>query len=52
LIIPESFLATDEILILYSKIIEGIEVHVSSIKENLAKFGELAGTEAVLMRLG
>jgi adenylosuccinate lyase len=51
LIIPESFLATDEILTLYNKIIRGIEVHVSVIKENLKKFGKFAGTEAVLMKL-
>jgi len=51
LIIPESFLATDEILILYNKIIRGIEVHVGRIKENLTKFGEFSGTEAVLMKL-
>lgn len=51
LIIPESFLAADEILTLYNKIIGGIEVHVSRIKENLAKFGKFAGTEAVLIKL-
>jgi len=51
LMIPESFLATDEVLILYNRIIGGIKVHNSMIKKNLAKFGEFASTEAVLMKL-
>jgi len=51
LIIPESFLAIDEILMLYNKLLEGIEVHASVVKKNLARFGEFAATEAVLMKL-
>lgn len=51
LIIPESFLAIDEILILYNKILVGIEVHPSVVKRNLERFGGFAASEAILMKL-
>ena len=49
-IIPESFLAIDECLILYVKLMEGIEVYPSAIKNNLDKYSPFSLTEAVLMK--
>jgi adenylosuccinate lyase len=51
IIIPESFLATDEILRLYDKILKNIVVHTSMIQRNLLRYGDFAGVEAVLMKL-
>lgn len=50
-IIPESFLATDEMLILYEKIMGNIGVHTSMIQKNLRKFGGFIGVETILMKL-
>lgn len=51
LIIPESFLAIDEILNQYQKILRGLKVYPEMIERNLQKFGKFSGTEAVLMKL-
>lgn len=51
LTIPESFLATDEILSLYDKIMGKLIVHVPMIRKNLAKFGVFSAAEAILMEL-
>lgn len=51
IIIPESFLAVDETLMLYRGILSGIEVYPNMIENNLQRFGAFAGTEAVLMKL-
>ena len=50
-LIPESFLAIDECLTLYYKIISDIIVNKVRIKQNLEKYGVFAGTEAVLMEM-
>ena len=50
-VIPESFLATDEILILYNKTMRNIGVHKPMIEKNLRKFGGFVGVEAVMMEL-
>ncbi|MFB6217267.1 MAG: adenylosuccinate lyase, partial [Candidatus Aenigmatarchaeota archaeon] len=50
-IIPQSFLAVDEILTLYNKILDDIAVYPKAIEKNLQKFGTFSGTEAVLMKL-
>ncbi len=50
-IIPESFLAIDEILNLYQKILDGIEIYPKMVEKNLQKFGPFSGTEAILMKL-
>jgi adenylosuccinate lyase len=50
-IIPESFLATDEMLILYDKIMGNVGVHTSMIQKNLRKFGGFIAVEAILMKL-
>ena len=48
-IIPESFLAADELATLAHKVIGGLRVERTAIARNLAKFGPFAATEAVLM---
>lgn len=48
-LIPESFLALDEILMTLIKIMDGLRVNTTVIKENLKKFGPFAGTERVMM---
>ncbi len=48
-IIPESFLAADEITALVHKVISGLRVDKAGIARNLARFGPFACTEAVLM---
>jgi adenylosuccinate lyase len=48
-IIPESFLAADEMATLAHKVISGLRVEKTAIARNLAKFGPFAATEAVLM---
>ncbi|MEM2339509.1 MAG: adenylosuccinate lyase, partial [Nitrososphaerales archaeon] len=51
IIIPEAFLAIDECLIIYNKIISDLRVYPFMIKKNLEKYGPFAGTEAILMKL-
>jgi adenylosuccinate lyase len=48
-IIPESFLAADELASLGYRVISGLRVERRAIARNLAKFGPFAATEAVLM---
>ncbi|MBV8339698.1 MAG: adenylosuccinate lyase [Candidatus Eremiobacteraeota bacterium] len=48
-IIPESFLAADELASLAHRVISGLRVERRAIARNLAKFGPFAATEAVLM---
>lgn len=48
-IIPESFLAADELASLVGKVIGGLRVDKAAIARNLARFGPFACTEAVLM---
>jgi len=48
-VIPESFLAADEICTLARKVLGGIRVNERRLAQNLATFGPFAATEAVLM---
>ena len=50
-IIPETFLAVDEILMTLTTILDGLVVNPAAIEENLKKFGPFAGIERVLMAL-
>lgn len=50
-IIPETFLAVDEILLTLTTILDGLVVNPAAIEENLRKFGPFAGIERVLMAL-
>lgn len=47
--IPEAFLATDEILAVTNKLVEGLVVFEENVKRNLQKFGPFAGTESLMI---
>jgi adenylosuccinate lyase len=49
IILPESFLAADEIVQLTLRVLRGLRVDERRIAHNLAAFGPFSGTEAVLM---
>jgi adenylosuccinate lyase len=49
--IPEAFLALDECLAIYEKLMRGLRVYPAMIEKNLERFGAFAGTEALLMEL-
>ncbi len=49
--IPEAFLAVDECLAIYERLMRGLRVYPSMIEKNLERFGAFAGTEAVMMEL-
>ena len=51
LIVPEAFLATDEILVSSLKVLDGLVVDSKAIARNLEKYGEFAATEPLLMAL-
>jgi len=50
-IIPESFLAVDEILILYDKVMSGLQIYEKVIERNLRRFAPFSATERLLMKL-
>lgn len=47
--IPESFLATDEILEVTGELVDNLEVLEENIKKNLEKYGPFAATESLMM---
>jgi adenylosuccinate lyase len=49
--IPEAFLAVDECLAIYERLMRGVSVYPAMIRKNLERFGAFAGTEAVMMEL-
>jgi len=50
-ILPEAFLATEEMLTVMTGIVGGLDVDESGCKANLAKFGAFSASERVLMAL-
>lgn len=48
-VIPQAFLATDEILTVSSSLIKDIVIFEENIKSNLRKYGPFAGTESLMM---
>ncbi|MCH3916908.1 MAG: adenylosuccinate lyase [Spirochaetia bacterium] len=52
IMLPEVFLATDEVLKTATKIISGMQIHQTAIKRNLRDYGIFAATEKLLMELG
>ncbi len=50
-ILPEAFLALDEMLICAKHVVTGLVVHKENIKRNLSTYGVLAATETLLMEL-
>jgi adenylosuccinate lyase len=49
--IPEAFLALDECLAIYERLMRGLRVYPAMIRKNLERFGAFSGTEALLMEL-
>ncbi len=49
--IPEAFLAVDECLAIYERLMRGLRLYPAMIRKNLERFGAFAGTEAVMMEL-
>ncbi len=48
-IIPDAFLATDEVLMTTEKIVEGLVINENKIALNLAQYAPFAATESILM---
>ena len=51
IIIPEGFLAVDEILLLYDRVMSGLQIYEKVIERNLRRFAPFSATERLLMRL-
>lgn len=51
-IIPEAFLAVDEMLITARRLVSGLRVDERAVEVNLARYGIFAASERVLMALG
>ena len=49
--IPEAFLAVDECLLVYERLLKGLRVYPAMIGKNLERYGPFAGTEALMMKL-
>jgi adenylosuccinate lyase len=49
--IPEAFLAVDECLAIFERLMRGLLLYPRMIKKNLERFGAFSGTEAVMMEL-
>ena len=49
--LPEAFMALDECLIIYERLLRGFVVYPAMARRNLERFGAFAGTEAVMMKL-
>jgi len=50
-LIPEAFLALDEILLTAIKLVEGFQIHPSAVQRNLETYAPFASTERLLMSL-
>ena len=51
-VLPNSFLATDEILITAMKVVKGMNIHTTAIERNMKTYGIFAASERLLMELG
>jgi len=52
LVLPDMFLALDEVLLTANKVVEGMQIHQSGIARNLEAYGIFAASERLLMELG
>jgi len=52
IILPEAFLASDELLRRTRRILRGLSIHEAAIARNLKTYGTFAATERLLMELG
>ncbi|MEX2028655.1 MAG: adenylosuccinate lyase [Candidatus Curtissbacteria bacterium] len=50
IILPEPFLAADEILTIGTKIVSSLQINKNKIEENLQKFGPFAASESVMLQ--
>jgi len=48
-ILPEAFLISDELLIVATRLVEGLKVHEKTIQRNLEMYGPFAATERMMM---
>jgi adenylosuccinate lyase len=48
-VLPEAFLATDELLLRAAKVVSGLRIDDEGIRRNLVKYGVFAATEPLLM---
>ncbi|MDC7244242.1 MAG: adenylosuccinate lyase [Pleomorphochaeta sp.] len=51
-VLPNSFLATDEILITAIKVVKNMNIHTTAIERNMKTYGIFAASERLLMELG
>lgn len=51
LILPEAFLATDEMLLTAERLVRGLVIDAEACRRNLARYSTLAGLEPLLMEL-
>ncbi len=51
-VLPNSFLATDEILITAIKVVSKMNIHTTAIERNMKTYGIFAASERLLMELG
>lgn len=51
-VLPECFLAVDEILMTAHKVVKGMQIHATGVKRNLTTYGLFAASERLLMELG
>jgi adenylosuccinate lyase len=51
IVVPEAFLAVDECLTIWERLMGGLQVYPEMIRKNLERYGSFAGTEALLMKL-
>ncbi len=52
LVLPDMFLAMDEVLLTANKVVSGMQIHQSGIARNLDAYGIFAASERLLMELG
>ncbi|MDY0244441.1 MAG: adenylosuccinate lyase [Sphaerochaeta sp.] len=52
LVLPDMFLAMDEVLLTANKVVSGMQIHQSGIARNLEAYGIFAASERLLMELG
>nr|WP_319474128.1 adenylosuccinate lyase [uncultured Sphaerochaeta sp.] len=52
LVLPDMFLALDEVLLTANKVVGGMQIHQSGIARNLEAYGIFAASERLLMELG
>lgn len=51
IVLPEAFIATQECLSIYEKVLKGLQFHPQKISANLNEFAVFSGTEALLSKL-